>query len=201
MARDRLTEPSIAEMPFIGGRLCLDFTNTANWLDGAACDERLEVFADVLTWATRQGLIAAPETEHLSRAATKRPAEADAMAKEVRGFRLTLRRLFSSGPQKPSDVAELNRALAGPGVALKAMGGRLALRAQFSDLSWLTLPLAFSAVELLTSERLARVKRCPGARCGWLFLDESPTGRRRWCSMASCGNREKAQRFRGARSS
>ena len=70
------------------------------------------------------------------------------------------------------------------------------LRAAFESLAWLHAPLAFSALELLTSERRVRVKTCPGARCGWLFLDESPTGRRRWCSMASCGNREKAQRFR-----
>ena len=37
-----------------------------------------------------------------------------------------------------------------------------------------------------------RVGRCPGSRCGWLFAD--PRGRRRWCSMATCGNRAKARR-------
>ena len=31
--------------------------------------------------------------------------------------------------------------------------------------------------------------------CGWLFLDTSRSGRRRWCSMQSCGNRAKARRF------
>ncbi|MFH9585335.1 CGNR zinc finger domain-containing protein [Streptomyces luteogriseus] len=29
------------------------------------------------------------------------------------------------------------------------------------------------------------VRRCPGQDCGWLFLDES--GRRRWCSLVTCG--------------
>ncbi|MGE5829869.1 MAG: CGNR zinc finger domain-containing protein [Micromonosporaceae bacterium] len=34
---------------------------------------------------------------------------------------------------------------------------------------------------------------CPGEICGWLFAD--PRGRRRWCSMAWCGNRAKARRY------
>ena len=38
---------------------------------------------------------------------------------------------------------------------------------------------------------LDRVKACPGDDCGWLFLDRS--GRRRWCSMDSCGNRAKVR--------
>jgi hypothetical protein len=52
--------------------------------------------------------------------------------------------------------------------------------------------------DLLTSPRAAFVRTCPGSGCGWLFLD--PRGRRRWCSMASCGNRAKAARFAGRRS-
>jgi predicted RNA-binding Zn ribbon-like protein len=31
-------------------------------------------------------------------------------------------------------------------------------------------------------------------QCGWLFMDDSKNGSRRWCSMRSCGNRAKAQR-------
>ena len=40
---------------------------------------------------------------------------------------------------------------------------------------------------------------CPGndpETCRWAFRDSSPTGRRRWCDMASCGNRAKAARHR-----
>jgi predicted RNA-binding Zn ribbon-like protein len=50
------------------------------------------------------------------------------------------------------------------------------------------------AVALLADgERLARLRRCPGRDCGWLFLDTS--GRRRWCSMGACGSREKMRRM------
>ena len=46
---------------------------------------------------------------------------------------------------------------------------------------------------LADQERLARVRRCPGPSCGWLFLDTS--GRRRWCSMSTCGSRVKMRRL------
>jgi predicted RNA-binding Zn ribbon-like protein len=54
--------------------------------------------------------------------------------------------------------------------------------------------VAADAVALLADPAvLARLKRCPGRDCGWLFLDAS--GRRRWCSMDSCGSREKMRRL------
>jgi predicted RNA-binding Zn ribbon-like protein len=52
---------------------------------------------------------------------------------------------------------------------------------------------ADAAALLADPARLARLRRCPGRDCGWLFLDMS--GRRRWCSMATCGSREKMRRM------
>ncbi|MEO8274522.1 MAG: CGNR zinc finger domain-containing protein, partial [Chloroflexota bacterium] len=37
---------------------------------------------------------------------------------------------------------------------------------------------------------------CANDRCRWAFFDSSPTGRRRWCDMRSCGNQAKAARHR-----
>jgi predicted RNA-binding Zn ribbon-like protein len=59
------------------------------------------------------------------------------------------------------------------------------------------LPLwrvALSARELLLTLPCRRLRICAGNECGWLFLDSSKAGRRRWCSMADCGNRAKARR-------
>ena len=54
--------------------------------------------------------------------------------------------------------------------------------------------VAADAVALLADPaRIARLHRCPGRDCGWVFLDTS--GRRRWCSMATCGSREKMRRM------
>jgi predicted RNA-binding Zn ribbon-like protein len=54
--------------------------------------------------------------------------------------------------------------------------------------------VAVDAIALLGDPaRLSRVRACPGRNCGWLFLDTS--GRRRWCSMETCGSREKMRRM------
>jgi hypothetical protein len=53
--------------------------------------------------------------------------------------------------------------------------------------------IAVEAADLLVSRPAGAVSACPGEGCGWLFSD--PRGRRRWCSMAVCGNRAKARRF------
>jgi predicted RNA-binding Zn ribbon-like protein len=55
-------------------------------------------------------------------------------------------------------------------------------------------PVARSAAELLTSDDLAAVRECAAPDCRWLFLDRSRNRSRRWCAMATCGNRSKARR-------
>lgn len=41
-----------------------------------------------------------------------------------------------------------------------------------------------------------RVKICPADDCRWAFYDQSRNHSRTWCSMQSCGNREKARAWR-----
>jgi predicted RNA-binding Zn ribbon-like protein len=41
----------------------------------------------------------------------------------------------------------------------------------------------------------ARLKACPGDRCGWAFYDRSPTASATWCSMRVCGGRTKARAY------
>jgi hypothetical protein len=56
-------------------------------------------------------------------------------------------------------------------------------------------PIAWSAADLMTSPRAQRVRQCADETgCGYLFVDESRAGTRRWCSMGECGNRAKARR-------
>jgi predicted RNA-binding Zn ribbon-like protein len=47
-------------------------------------------------------------------------------------------------------------------------------------------PTARSAADLLADPRRFTIRACPGEECGWLFLNEE--GRRRWCSLATCGS-------------
>jgi predicted RNA-binding Zn ribbon-like protein len=60
----------------------------------------------------------------------------------------------------------------------------------------LIIPIVESAADSLISGELGRVRRCGDGRCSRVFLDATRNGRRRWCEMATCGNRAKAARFR-----
>jgi predicted RNA-binding Zn ribbon-like protein len=55
-------------------------------------------------------------------------------------------------------------------------------------------PVLRSAAELLASEEAGQIRECPGDDCGWMYVDRSRNGLRRWCQMETCGNREKAKR-------
>src|SRR5262249_15016364 len=125
-------------------------------------------------------------------------------------LRADLRRLLAAAatgaPGARAPLDRLNRLLAARGarVRLAGAGGRLRHGATRGLMDAVGLPVAISAIELLTSADLDRVKLCPAADCEWLFLDVSRNGTRRWCSMAECGNRAKArqhyQRSRRGRS-
>ena len=52
--------------------------------------------------------------------------------------------------------------------------------------------IALAVDELLRSPTIETVRECE--RCSWLFLSGGRGRPRRWCSMATCGNREKAAR-------
>lgn len=54
--------------------------------------------------------------------------------------------------------------------------------------------IARESIKLLTGPDLSRVRTCAG--CSLLFADHSRPGRRRWCSMDRCGNRDKTARYR-----
>lgn len=58
------------------------------------------------------------------------------------------------------------------------------------------VPIAEAIVDELATGRPDRFRICANDRCQWTFFDASPTGRRRWCDMRTCGNRAKAARHR-----
>ena len=60
----------------------------------------------------------------------------------------------------------------------------------------LLVPVIESAADALVQGELPRVHRCANPRCNRVFFDASRNGKRRWCEMATCGNRAKAARHR-----
>lgn len=199
--------PSYREKPpkLLGGVLCLDFVNTVSWRgDPHDRGERLTSYRELLHWAVHAGVLDEPASRRLSKAAARRPRDAQAVVDAAIHLREALVRLLLDHP-RAADVAILNSSLAAApsraSIRLASAGFEWAERA---DEDALDLPLhevLWSAADLLVSGRASKVRSCGDPRCRWLFLDPSPSGRRRWCSMAECGNRNKVRRFHRARTS
>jgi predicted RNA-binding Zn ribbon-like protein len=56
--------------------------------------------------------------------------------------------------------------------------------------------LAYAAAQLLAEGDFNLVRKCESAECSLMFYDRTKSHKRRWCSMALCGNRHKVAEFR-----
>jgi predicted RNA-binding Zn ribbon-like protein len=190
---------------FSGGALCLDFVNSWGDRDRPESD-RLKSFADLLAFACQAGLLDEPRRLELARLPATADGEPGASAFATASeLRESLYRIFTARARRsstpPDAVATLNavlrEALAHLRVESSPADDEHPFAWSFATATVPTAPLwpiARSAAELLTSADLARVTQCDGSNCSWLFLDQSRTRNRRWCSMQSCGNRAKARR-------
>jgi predicted RNA-binding Zn ribbon-like protein len=179
----------------IAGHPTIDFCNTRAGWDTPAPREYLATYDDVAAWAQSAELITAAEATILRRRARRDAAAAEG----VRGRVLELRdAVYAACTDRRAadawDVVAAEARAAGAAAVLipdKPLGRRW-LIPDTAGLAQPVLALAWQAASFLDSADLSRVGRCPGTDCGWLFLD--PRSRRRWCTMAVCGNRAKARR-------
>lgn len=184
---------SVQELPLAGGHVALDLINTVEPRFTTADQvEHLVSPADLLAWAHRVGLIDDAETTAVRRAWSGSPAQAAADLDAALELREALYRTLS-GDRDDLALLAGRWAAAGSRTTLVAEGGgyRLAVAASIPD------RLAVAAVDLLTTADLTRLHACPVADggCGWLFLDLSRNGSRRWCVMEDCGAKAKARRL------
>jgi predicted RNA-binding Zn ribbon-like protein len=188
-----------------GGRLCLDFANTIGWRESDAPADHLESYGDLIAWAEQAGAVAPREARALLRRAAARPAEARQALAGAIELREALYRVFAAiaagRPPRPPDLAIVNAAVPAAFersrlVASKA-GFTLAAGVKEDDLAAPLTPVVRSAIDLITSPDVERVRTCAATACAWLFLDTTKNRARRWCDMKTCGNREKVRRFRG----
>jgi predicted RNA-binding Zn ribbon-like protein len=177
----------------LGGSLALDFANSVDWTEAL---EPLDELSDAITqppelgrWGKRVGL-------YRGRAPSIPSAELEA-ARELRGSLYAIFAAHHAG-ERPDradlDVLARSHAEAAEAGWLAEADGGWRLEWRRSDPRRVRFAVAADAMALLADpERLARVHRCPGRDCGWLFFDKS--GRRKWCTMDGCGSREKMRRL------
>ena len=97
-----------------------------------------------------------------------------------------------------ADAAALNAALLelNAGSRIAPVHGEIGWRrVEKSGAGRLIERILRSAVDILTTDDIARVKKCGAETCCWLFLDRSRSGNRRWCEMKTCGCRQKAKAY------
>src|SRR5215207_3111081 len=193
----------LQDLRLLGGWLCLDFVNSIENRPGHMPEDFLTSYPDLAHWAAHAGLVTdATAARLIALAAVDEPAAREALHCALE-LRATLHRIFlaiATGQRPdPVDLEQLRRTYADAmsGATLVPANERFAWEwwPDEQRLDHLLWPVARSAVELLTTGDLQRIKVCENPYgCGWLFYDGSKNGSRRWCSMEGCGSQVKMRR-------
>lgn len=187
---------------FVGERLWLDFVNSEH---GVRRFEALRDFETLVRWLETASVLDAERASGIRRRAQAQPAGAAAALVDARRVRAGLRSLAERGPSservRAEGLVEINRVLGRSAgtrrVELRTDGTFLRSFVPVGDaFAGLVIPIVESAADALILGELSRVRRCADPRCQRVFFDNTKNGRRRWCDMATCGNRAKAARHR-----
>jgi predicted RNA-binding Zn ribbon-like protein len=192
----------LQDTPQVGGALCLDFVNTVDSWRRPDRTDYIPDYSAVAAWAAQVGAVSDTEAERLMRLGRVLGPQAERVHSRAVSLREALYRILSPAYRRePGDAwlgivnEEFRRAMAL--AALKPRNDTFRLEFVPADeLDQVLWSVVQSAVDLAVSTTLGRVRACDGEDCGWLFIDTSRGGRRRWCSMALCGNRTKSKRRR-----
>jgi predicted RNA-binding Zn ribbon-like protein len=185
----------------VAGRLALDFANLSPTAHHLSWDEFVSFLLDAR-------LISDDRAARLRPFLSTEPQAVDAVLLRILRLRESLRAIFASivdGDSFPASwvepVNEVLRVTEGHDELVSHRGSwSLQFVGRESGLEWLLAAIARSAAELLVEGSRAPIRRCANPLCRLLFYDASRTRRRRWCSMAVCGNRHKVAAFLRRRS-
>ncbi|TSP13440.1 CGNR zinc finger domain-containing protein [Cupriavidus campinensis] len=175
----------------LADHVALDLLNTIERADTTPHDH-WQTDADVLAWLKQVALWPGDD----------RAAPPKGLATAARALREAVRLIVArrKAGAKP-DLAPLNDALAAGGSHLAVHplpegGVRIARIHAAANAAQCLVPLAEAAADLLAHGDFRRVRQCESDECTLWFYDRTKSHRRRWCSMALCGNRHKVAAFR-----
>jgi len=180
----------------LGGRLSVDFANTPP-SNGDLSWERLILFLEatsIVSADRRAQLLSLPQSD---------PQTAEALLQKAWRLGTALRKVFSAVIRKqrmPAEwIAPINEILRITEGHDELVGQDNSWKIEFvareGGLDWLLAAVARSGAEIVAEGARARLRLCANPQCGLFFYDNSRTRRRRWCSMAVCGNRSKVAAF------
>lgn len=187
---------------FVGDTLGLDFLNSVatpvdvpiDWIDDGE---------GLLRWLEQAGLVPRETLAAMRKQAL--PGELDNVADQARSLREWFRTFVNSHRGKPlasealNDLEPLNRLLERDEgfsrIVTRKPGEDRELCLQpmrkWRSPESLLLPIGEALGRFVCTEDFSDVKACEGHACTLMFVDHTRGRRRRWCSMAMCGNRSK----------
>ena len=191
---------NVNTMSVCGGMLCLDFVNTVSEWIPAPGKDYIDNYAAVVQWTKRLNIMS-PKDIRAYEAAIRRDLQEVSAMKYFRQVRQCMFDVLTDIAKKKKvnhhfdqlgeHIRQSNRHL----LYKKDSSGKVATA--FDDQHPAMIPvwhaLQSAASLLLDANQWNRVRSCPS--CGWLFLDTSKGGKRKWCDMTLCGSRDKSSRY------
>jgi predicted RNA-binding Zn ribbon-like protein len=168
----------------VAGHLALELCNTRALWGLPTEREYFTSFLVAVLWAREHEVISAAEAQALGSSSASQQRMA---LGQLRALRSALFHAVTSG----GALAEVHPFVA-RAVRHSSYLGDGRLEAAYS-VGAITDRCALAAHRLFEDYGPSAVGLCASEACGWVFLD--PSHRRRWCTMAICGNRAKARRF------
>lgn len=182
---------------FLASHPAIDFLNT-EWPNATGKEDFFEADHDVFTWLRQANLTPAGVTE-------VRPS--GSLLRAAHALRDTIRTLLETRKAgKQADLSDLNAFLAAaqsrPRLSwTKSRTIAMETIRPVDTAEQVLALLAIKAAELFAHADFRRIRRCDDPTCVHWFYDQTRPGRRRWCSMATCGNRLKVKTYRRRRKS
>jgi predicted RNA-binding Zn ribbon-like protein len=180
----------------------LDFVNTLQFDKGLPSDQLTDA-PTAVRWLQDHALLHGDTAAGLIADLSVDDGAGVRLLQRVQKVRGSLRELLDAAVERrpPQDAAlrEVNRALRAPYVyelVPAADGVSLDHRHEGDPISGALARLSEVIARELTQEDKERLRICANDECRWVFRDNPPAGRRKWCDMSSCGNRAKAARHR-----
>jgi len=192
--------PDLNPTSLLGGRLAIDFANVPSYPGIPAQNLSWE---ELISFLEASRIVSAERGSSLLALSGSDPDAAQTLLSLSVRLRDALRKVFSAIvrkeglPQQWTDpINQILRITEGHDELVFEGGAwKMEFRAREGGLDWLLAAIARSAAEIIVEGAQARLRICANPACGLFFSDKSRTHRRRWCSMAVCGNRHKAASF------
>jgi predicted RNA-binding Zn ribbon-like protein len=199
-ARQRMADPALTSPTprpkLLGGRLAIDFVN--------ATPANVEMsWESLIQFLEATGIVSGERGTQLLALPESDLQAAEGLLLKSQRLGCALRKAFAAVLRKQKiaiewiePINEILHITEGHDELVSVPGGwRIEFVAREGGLDWLLAAVARSGAEIIGEGSRASLRFCANPHCGLFFYDTSRTHRRRWCSMAVCGNRSKVAAF------